>query len=146
MNPCTRLAALALIPMFASCNVLPRDVPPGDTLEDRAAAVETVLARVRDLPFKHPVPVEEQDKASLKAYLDQSMEKTWDTTGALSERAYKVLGLLPRDLEMKSWSSGSMSLLGFADCMSRDGLGSVGAARAGVAGRAASYRSAYFSM
>jgi hypothetical protein len=95
--------------MFASCNVLPRDVPPGDTLEDRAAAVETVLARVRDLPFKHPVPVEEQDKASLKAYLDQSMEKTWDTTGALSERAYKVLGLLPRDLEMKSWSSEFMT-------------------------------------
>lgn len=109
MNRLHRPAALVLLSVFASCNVLPHEPPPTDTLADQAAAIEVVLARVRDLPFKHPVPVEEQDKATLKAYLDDSIAKTWDTVGAPSERAYRVFGLLPRDLEMKSWASEFMT-------------------------------------
>jgi hypothetical protein len=97
--------SLAGLTALASCNTLPADPPPADSIADRAAALEPLVARIRDLSFKQDVPVAEQDRSTLKSVLDEAIAKDWDASGALQERAWKQFGLLPREFDWRAKST-----------------------------------------
>lgn len=89
-----------LIPLCAvSCSSLPR-APYGS---DPAARVPKEVAAIRGLEWKKDVPFNAMKKAELREVLEEELNETWEEEGAGLERAYKALGMLPRDMDLKPW-------------------------------------------
>lgn len=96
------MAALAATPLvFAACGSLALPPASGD-IQTRADLVATDLARIRDLPLEKTVPAGWRSKKEVRGKVLQELDKEWAERGAGIERAYKLLGLLPREIDLKS--------------------------------------------
>lgn len=98
------LLLLLLLPAACHFSALPAPPDAKDaTLAERADRVAHDVARIRALELKTSVPVAEQDKAGLRDRMAEEIGKEWDQGGAYEERAYKLFGLLPQDLDLREY-------------------------------------------
>lgn len=116
-----RLAPLAALPLtLAGCHngLLPaRPDLAGTSLQARADRVAGEVAQLRGLELKAAVPVEERTKEQFRERTAQQVAADWEDSGALEQRTYKILGLLPRDFELKEFlpEFGKEQIAGYYD-------------------------------
>lgn len=96
---CLPLLALALV--SSACSILPAEKIDDLPLEERSRRVTRQVARIRDLSLEHEVPVAVKSKDELRAVMEREVNEIWPQEGAGLERAYKVLGLVPKDLDLQ---------------------------------------------
>ncbi len=95
--------SLGPILALAACSTLPQAPPPTHSLEARAAAIAAEVSRVRGLELKSAVPVGKKDKPSLRAAYQELIQEEWSDHDDGTERAYKLFGLLPEEMHLKSY-------------------------------------------
>ncbi len=96
---------LRLLPLFllCSCSLLPAKPYGERSLQDKANCVAAETARIRDLEPKNTVPAGIKTKADVKDLFVKEIDKEWAEKGAGEERALKLFGLLPPEMDLKPW-------------------------------------------
>ncbi len=97
------LACLATLLSLNACSTLPQSPPTTSSLELRAEAIATELSQIRGLGLKQPVPVGLKDKRGLRDAYHTAIEREWSDHDDGTERAYKLFGLLPEEMMLKSY-------------------------------------------
>lgn len=94
-----------LLPLLltACFSVLPEANHDPLPVQERADRIAAEVARIRDLELRHPVAASIQDEVTAQQVFEQVLEDDWNAGGAGLERAYKALGLVPPELDMKPW-------------------------------------------
>ncbi len=77
--------------------------PHTASLELRAAAVAAELSQIRGLDLKQAVPVGVKDKLGLREAYGAAFEREWTDHDDGTERAYKLFGLLPEEMNLKPY-------------------------------------------
>lgn len=66
--------------------------------------LQKIVEEARGLKFKDPVKVQVQDEDDLKAMVEKSFDEEWPEEKAKkAEVAYKKLGLIPQDMQLRSF-------------------------------------------
>ena len=88
---------------LAACSTLPQTPQRTDSLEARADAIALGLSQIRGLGLKETVPVGIKDKSGLRDAYQEVIEREWTEHDDGTERAYKLFGLLPEEMNLKSY-------------------------------------------
>ena len=73
-----------------------------EELEELVERIQEEVADLRELEWKHPVPVQVADRATVEKYLTERMDAMDSPEEfAASERIAKLLGLIPADRDLK---------------------------------------------
>lgn len=99
-----KLPAVALVAALSGCVVLPDPLPefPAGEVEKQAADVAARLEKVRGLSFEREVPVRRVSRKEAAERLRAEVEEEWAEVGPGLERAWKRLGLLPEDFDLRA--------------------------------------------
>ena len=96
------LAALALFASAAQQSIPRRDAPSEASLFTAIPTMESGLADITGLAFRHPVPYGVINKEQLRRYLDGRIrESTKDEEVRAEELVLKLLGLVPQDFDLR---------------------------------------------
>jgi hypothetical protein len=96
---CAGIAAL----LCAACTSLPaRTLPPG-SLEESVAVYGKQVAALRDLSIDREVPAGVQGEAELRDAMRTLLLEDWGPEDDDVERAYKLFGLLPAAMDLRSY-------------------------------------------
>jgi len=87
--------------LLGACSFLPPEPLDELPLAKKAAIVADEVAQIRDLEFNAEVPVDTKNKAELEQVFQEEIDEDWAKEGAGLERAYRTLGLIPEDFDMK---------------------------------------------
>ncbi|MBI4879030.1 MAG: hypothetical protein HY812_05130 [Planctomycetes bacterium] len=113
-----------LLPLFClcACSLLPPEPHGERPLQDKANRVAAETARIRDLELRSAVPVGIKTKADVKALCEKEIDKEWGEKGAGLERAFKLFGLLPPDMDLKPWLADYMkdNVAGYYDTETKE--------------------------
>jgi hypothetical protein len=83
--------------------VLPAVEPAPDTLDEKVALYGAEVAKLRQLDILAPVPAATQTEAELRASLRALFDEEWNEAEDVAERAYKLFGLIPRDMDLREY-------------------------------------------
>ncbi len=97
------LACLGTLLSLSACSTLPQTPPHRSSLEARAEAIAAELSQIRGLSLREAVPVGVKDKPGLRQAYSAAIERDWTDHDDGTERAYKLFGLLPEEMTLKSY-------------------------------------------
>ncbi len=95
--------AIRVLPalLLLSCSVLPAPKREDAELQQRADRVLAEVSKLRGLAVKQGVPAGAQNKADVRTFMEQETEQEWARSGQYTEREWKALGLIPKELDLK---------------------------------------------
>lgn len=97
------LGALGLSVTLAACSTLPQPFRYSARLSTQTAFVAAEVSQIRGLQMRGEVSVSTKDKASLRRTFEKLIEEEWSEHDDGTERAYKLFGLLPEDMDLRSF-------------------------------------------
>jgi hypothetical protein len=95
---CAGVAALC-----SACAFLPAQTLPPGSLEESVDVYGREVAALRKLAIEREVPAGVQSEAELREALRTLFVEEWTTDDDDEERAYKLFGLIPRDMDLQSY-------------------------------------------
>jgi hypothetical protein len=96
---CAGTAAL----LCAACSFLPAQTVPPSSLEQSVEVYGEEVAALRDLSIEQEVPAGVQGEAELRESIRALLLEEWGPEDDDGERAYKLFGLLPAELDLRSY-------------------------------------------
>jgi len=102
-GPRDLLICSAMFLSLAACSTLPQSPRHTTDLKASAEAIARELAQIRGLDLKAAVPVGIKDKSGLRSAYQQAIERDWTDHDDGTERAYKLFGLVPDEMDLKSY-------------------------------------------
>ena len=89
--------------LCTACTLLPIETLPPAGLVEQVDVYGRQVAVLRDLPIEHEVPAGVQTESELRDAIRTLLIEDWGPEDDDLERAYKLFGLIPAQMDMKSY-------------------------------------------